>query len=418
MRLGPYTLLEPLGQGGMAQVFIARRDGASELTVLKLLHASMVQNSEAARRFIREANIASQLQHPGIAQLLDAGWEADRFYLVMELIAGQTLEDVLKATRAHGGVPPADITVPLLLQALDALAYAHTLRDLDGRPLGLVHRDLSPRNIMAGYDGRTRIIDFGVAKGAVDEFKTAAGMLMGTPYYMSPEQAMATEVDHRSDLYTVGAVLFEMLAGRRLIQAKGRPAILRAVVAEPPPRLRAANPHAPAALDPVLAKALAKDPNDRFQSAEAFAGALRDAAGPLADAGHAALARYMGLLFGPQIQAAAARRRLIEEQPAFEPTRVAPGTASLVAPSPLSAPDAADRTRTAYQGSDGLVDPTRVADPTQLADGARNWAEPFVYSTLPPPPPRRFPGWAVMALGILMLLGSISVVLVLKLRSA
>jgi tRNA A-37 threonylcarbamoyl transferase component Bud32 len=428
VRLGPYTLLEPLGQGGMAQVFIARRDGAGQLTVLKLLHANMVQNAEAARRFLREANIASQLQHPGIAQVLDAGWEADRFYLVMELISGETLEALLKACRARGGVPPPEITVAVMLQALDALHYAHGLSDAEGQPLGLVHRDLSPRNVMVGYDGRARIIDFGIAKGAVDEFKTAAGMLMGTPYYMSPEQAAALPVDHRSDLYTMGAVLFELLTGRRLVEAKGRPGILRAVVSEPPTPLRAANPHAPAALEAVLQRVLAKEPARRFTDARAFADALRAAAGPLANAGQGAVAQHMRQLFAAQIQADAARRRLAEETPSAEPTRMASRTGDLVTPSPLSPPDAAQaRTRTAYRPGEGPAhDPTRLAtppgaepvtadlvDPTRVATGLA----PALYAAIPPPRARA-PGRGLMALGLVLLLGSVSAVLVLRARTA
>lgn len=261
----------------MATVHVARRDGSDQALVLKQLHEQLAENEETSRRFQREANIASALDHSGIAKVKYAGVEDGIFCIALECIAGRTVEQMSKAAKARGGTLPFEVSVQVILQALEALAYAHEFIGPDGRSLGLVHRDLSPRNVMVGFDGVVKIIDFGIAKGRVDDHRTALGVLMGTPYYMSPEQARAVEIDHRSDIYTLGVVLFEMLTGRRLVQAKGRANILVSVVREPAPNLLDRNPHAPPELAPVLQRALGKKPETRFPSARAFHQALSQA---------------------------------------------------------------------------------------------------------------------------------------------
>ena len=187
----------------------------------------------------------------------------------------------VEAAQNRGGVLPLEVSLSILVQALEALEYAHQLRDPLGHALSLVHRDLSPRNIMLDYDGRVKLIDFGIAKGDVDTFKPRAGMLLGTPYYMSPEQAAGMAVDRRSDLYTLAAVFFEMLAGHRLVQAKGRARILISVTRDAAPPICPLNPRLPKAFDALMARALAKHPDDRWPSAAAFRDAVVQAAGPL-----------------------------------------------------------------------------------------------------------------------------------------
>src|SRR6185436_19664490 len=144
---------------------------------------------------------------------------------------------------------PLPLALLVAQESLEALAYAHDFAGEDGRALNIVHRDLTPRNIMASYAGKVKIIDFGIARGDVDELKTAPGVLMGTPYYMSPEQARTLPVDRRSDLYTFAAVLFEMLAGKRLVRAKGRAAILAEVATQAAPAITSLNPSVPKAFD-------------------------------------------------------------------------------------------------------------------------------------------------------------------------
>jgi serine/threonine protein kinase len=325
-RIGRYTVLEPLGEGGMARVFIAQRDGGHDICVLKRMHVQFEQSSVALKRFQREAHIASFLDHPAIARILGAGVEDGSFCLAMEYIAGETVERLVERSVQALGSVPFDVAMAIALRMLEGLAYAHAMKDGEGKPLGIVHRDLSPRNMMVSYDGAVKLIDFGIARGSVDDFKTAPGVLMGTPYYMSPEQAQATEVDRRSDLYTAGAVLFELLAGRRLVRTKGRAQILLSVVkegAEPPSSI---NPRVPSAVDAVVLKALEKRREDRFQDAGSFREALLRAAPRAAcDAGR--LGAFIRELF-PDGERRAARFKSIanrsqESMPIVEPTKVA-----------------------------------------------------------------------------------------------
>ena len=277
-RLGKYWIVAPLGKGGMARVDLAVEDGADEVVVLKQLHESLESHSDVTKRFLREAKVASMLDHPHIARVLDAGVEDGHRCIAMEFVAGLTFEELNQHHwRRQATVPPA-FAVAMVRQVLEAVEFAHELRNPDGSAVGLVHRDLSTKNLILDFRGDTQIIDFGIAKGAVDDHRTATGMLMGTPLYMSPEQARGERVDRRSDLYTVGVVLWELLAGRRLVRAKGRAAMLRAVVAEPPDPLPESVPHS---LRTVVAKALAKDANTRFQSASEFLRALVPAAAEL-----------------------------------------------------------------------------------------------------------------------------------------
>lgn len=380
--VGPYTLIEPLGEGGMARVYLAQRDGASDLCVLKLLHADLQTHGEAARRFQREAHIASQLAHANIAPVLDAGFEGERFYLTMPLIEGETAEALLNTAQGRGLQLPLALCLGIADQALAALHYAHTFTDSEDRPLGLVHRDLSPRNVMVSYSGRVSIIDFGVAKGQVDDFRTASGVLMGTPFYMSPEQAQAFRVDHRSDQYTFAAVLYELLTGRRTSSGKGRSGVLLSVVREVPAPVSSLNPNLPSALDPVLARALEKEPERRYPSAEAFRRALREAAGPQAPYPETEIATFIQDLFPEaEAQVAARRARLLS-----------------VYPHPLEDPSTTQLpTRTATMRTQLDTPPTRILlPPTQVLPARSS-----------PPAPR------LAGLAALLTLGGLAAVLIL-----
>ncbi len=324
--VGPYTLLAPLGAGGMAQVFVAQREDADTLCVLKVLHDS-VQNSTSARRFQREAHIASLLAHPNIGPVLDAGWHDEKFFLTMPVIDGETVEDLARAAKKRGGLVPTEVSIGIVSTALDALEYAHNLKDSEGRDLHLVHRDLSPRNIMVGYDGRPWLIDFGVAKGELGDFKTATGVLVGTPYYMSPEQAQALPADHRSDLYTVGTVLYELITGERTARGDNQMALLMSVIQRIPVPASTLNPKVPPALDAVLARALAKSRDERFQSASEFRTALLESAGEFAGSTIPQISECVSSYFPEGPARAQARQGLLQAGPSApnaEPTRAAP----------------------------------------------------------------------------------------------
>lgn len=280
-RIGRYTVLADLARGGMAHLMVAQRDGSPEICVLKELLGELRAHEIAGKRFLREAQLASYLSHPNIARVLDAGMEDDTFCIATEFIAGSNVEDLMRQAAMQGRILPYELSLAVVLGALHGLEYAHDARDPGGRPLELIHRDLSPRNLMLSFDGEVKIIDFGVARGSVDDFRTAPGMIVGTLRYVSPEQAVAEPLDRRSDLYALGVVLYELLTGRPLVPEGSPIAVLNDVLHR---RVRPAsviNPHLPLGLDGVLALALAKDREERFPSARAMREAIEAVVGDL-----------------------------------------------------------------------------------------------------------------------------------------
>lgn len=290
---GPYTILEDLAQGGMGSVHVARRYGSSKPCVLKkpLAHAP-----ELLRRFRREANLCTHLDHANIARVLDAGTEDETFYIAFEMIEGQTLARLLKRVSTARRWLTNEAAVWILDEVLSGLAYAHDATDPEGRPLSIVHRDLSPSNVMISYEGAVKIIDFGVAIGAVDEHRTLPGHFVGTVRYMSPEQAMSNTIDRRSDLYTVGVLLWELLARRRFVPKGTIKEILGTIAARPVPDVDSAPP----ALMAIARRALAKSPDERFQSAPEMQAALRDALPTTADGAQAELVKFLSTYYAAQ----------------------------------------------------------------------------------------------------------------------
>ncbi|MBI4821806.1 MAG: protein kinase [Deltaproteobacteria bacterium] len=384
-RLGRYAILKSLARGGMAQVYVAQKDGADEICVLKQLLVELEEHETAAKRFHREAHVASFLIHPNIARVTDAGMQGDAFCIAMEFIAGKDVETMMHTLMRDGRMLPHEVSLAVALGALEGLSYAHDATDPSGEPLGLVHRDLSPRNIMLSFSGDVKLIDFGLAHGRLDDFKTAPGMILGTLRYVSPEQAMTQAVDRRSDLYSLGVVLHEMLTGRFLVP-HGKPVeVLKAVVGKPAPTLSELNPHLPKAMDAVLLKALDKDPSRRFQSAAEFSRALRGAAGALAETPPEMLGDFVEQMFPEDLNFAnelvsMARRRarssrnaatatLGEEdlglatRGAVSPRDLAEGDAGAATRSGYTPDDAGSRTRTAMvtpRGMDGSDEATRA----------------------------------------------------------
>jgi serine/threonine protein kinase len=309
-RFGRYEVIAPLAEGGMAKVHLAIRDGADSICVLKRLHLAASDNAVSAQRFEREANLVAQLSHPNIAQVIDAGREASVFYIAMEYIGGKDVEAIMHHLMDQGRMLPYVASIHIALNTLKALAYAHQATDAAGKKLDLVHRDLSPRNIMLSFDGEVKVIDFGLARGKIDDFKTAPGMLMGTLRYISPEQALAVPVDTRSDLYTLSVLLWEMLAGRFLVEGQETTSILQQVVHDIPPPLSEINPHLPPELDAVLAKGLAKEVHDRWASAQDYFNALSKAAASLQELKPSDLGLFVQQLFGAEYEATQRNQQL------------------------------------------------------------------------------------------------------------
>ena len=255
---GRYTVIERVGSGGMAEVYRARDELLGREVALKVLHARFSQDRAFVERFKREAQAAANLNHPNIVSLFDYGADDGAYFIVMELIEGRSLSDIL---RDEGALMP-ERAAEIAADVAKALSRAHTG--------GLVHRDIKPSNIMITSSGQTKVTDFGIARALGsdgDQTMTQTGMVIGTAAYFSPEQAQGNPVDARSDVYALGVVLYEMLAGRAPFTGETPLAVAYKHVREDPVPPSAANSDVPKPLDAITMKALAKNPDNRFSSA-------------------------------------------------------------------------------------------------------------------------------------------------------
>lgn len=290
---GRYHVLFRLGTGGMAAVYVARdaqAAGGAALVAVKLLHAHLVTEADFERDFMREAAIASRIQHPNVVGVGESGTEAGTPYLLMEYVRGDTLGTLQKRTLERGGAVPVPVVLRIVVDVLHGLHAAHELRAADGTPSALVHRDVSPQNVLVDTDGVAKLTDFGVARIAERTAFTAAGLVKGKLRYMSPEQVVGKELDRRTDLWAVGVMLWELLACRRLYEGDDGNVVFQLVAGKVPP-LAGVRPDLPAALIGLFDVALARDLDQRFESAAAFAAALEalGLAGTRAD-----VAAYLG----------------------------------------------------------------------------------------------------------------------------
>lgn len=270
-RFGRFDILGLVASGGMADLFLAREstegESASRHTVIKVVRGEHSESSEFAKMFLNEGRLAMRLTHPNICTVYECGREMGRFFIAMEYIHGRTLRDILICA----GDLKEKLAIPVILKVFsiiaEALEFAHRARDVRGKPLHIVHRDVSPQNIMIRYDGVVKLLDFGVAKAAGSGHKTEAGALKGKFSYMSPEQATADPVDSRADIFSLGVVLFEAISGRRLFHRKAQYDTLKAILENDPPPLNTYRDDIPDGLDEILAKALEKDVDDRYPRA-------------------------------------------------------------------------------------------------------------------------------------------------------
>ncbi len=284
---GKYQLFASLGRGGMADVFlsVARGQmGFNKLAVIKRLRQALAEELAFRTMFLDEARLAARLSHPNIVHTYEVGEQGGVYFIAMEYLEGQSLNKILKETRTRDEPIEPEVSVRIVADALCGLHYAHTLADYDGRPLGIIHRDVSPHNIIVTYDGHTKLVDFGIAKAALSSTETEVGVLKGKVAYMSPEQAMGGRIDQRADIFAMGIVLWELLARQRLMTGENAANTLHKLMNEPIPRVSDLRPDVDATLDLIVAKSLEKDPDYRFQSAaemrDALEAWLRDA--PLA----------------------------------------------------------------------------------------------------------------------------------------
>jgi serine/threonine-protein kinase len=269
---GRYELLKKLASGGMGQVFLARRKGVGfeKLVVLKRILPHLVEDDDFLTMFLDEARIAARLNHPNIVQIFDVEAEVGQHLVVMEYVPGEDVRRLEKKARAAGQPLPLGAVLRIVADAAAGLDHAHKARDEQGQPLHIVHRDISPQNILVGFDGAVKLIDFGVAKAAGRAQQTDTGVLKGKFPYMSPEQADGLDVDARSDVFALGIVLWELLCDQRLFKGESDPMsqrLVRACQVPPPSRVLSL---VPPALDAIVLKALAKNPDDRFPDAQAM----------------------------------------------------------------------------------------------------------------------------------------------------
>jgi len=258
-------------------VYLARLGGVAgfqRFVAIKRLHPHLARESEFVDMFLDEARLAARIHHPNVVPILEIGESDQGYYLVMEYIEGDTAARLL-ARSAHGtGRLPPSVALRIVLDALTGLHAAHEIKDDDRKPLELVHRDVSPQNILVGVDGVTRITDFGVARAASRLATTRSGQLKGKLAYMAPEQARGTEMDRRADIFAMGAVMWELLAGKRLFKGEGEAETLNRVLFEPIPLLRDLDPSTPLAIEDICTRALQRDRSFRFASAAEMADAL------------------------------------------------------------------------------------------------------------------------------------------------
>ncbi|HUU01925.1 MAG TPA: serine/threonine-protein kinase [Myxococcota bacterium] len=276
--IGRYQLLARLASGGMAEIFLARQTGIGgfeKLVVVKRILPNLAREKAFVEMFLDEAVIAAQLNHPNVVQIYDLGQAGDDYYIAMEYLEGESLGHL--AREGAGARKPLSpgLVAGIVAQVCDGLHYAHSFEDDNGKPLNIVHRDISPHNVIVLFSGMVKVVDFGIAKAATKMHQTQVGTLKGKLAYMSPEQCMGSGVDARSDIFSLGVVLWELLTSRRLFKRDVEPAMIRAIVDEPIPKVRDARIGVPEKLAAIADRALEKDPEKRFQSAAEMAAALR-----------------------------------------------------------------------------------------------------------------------------------------------
>ncbi|MEL6183229.1 MAG: serine/threonine-protein kinase, partial [Myxococcota bacterium] len=401
-RVGPYVALFALGKGGMGEVWASLPFGASpdsvpfgaspdsvpfgaspdsvrEPIALKILHRDRAGTDDALM-FHDEARAAMALRHPAIVPTYEIGEDQGRHYIAMALVRGPSLSALLQRVVVAGDRLDPALIAHLGISVGRALEHAWGQASLRGQPLRLIHRDVSPHNILLDQKGRVRLTDFGVARTSIQEHQSRVGTVRGKPSYMAPEQVSGGTLDNRTDVFALGIVLYECAALRRLFGRKSALKSMDAVLRHPPPPLREAAPDLPRGLAETIERALRKRPSERFQSAAEMVHALQAAVRDLQGQPEQSLRRKIGRHFEAgafdaesRIEAALSVARAQAEAEALEaPTRVWPVA---LGADPL-APEALDEVRTVYRPASAVMPEPRVLRPR----------EPSAFSGLPPGP--------------------------------
>ena len=321
MMLGKYRLLAELGRGGMSKVYLAMARGPAgfnKLVVIKQIRAHLSEDPDFVTMFLDEARLAARLNHPNVVQTNEVGQEDETYFIAMEYLEGQTLNRILTKIGPQLGLA---IQLRTMSEALRGLHYAHELKDFDGTPLGVVHRDVSPHNVIVTYSGEVKVVDFGIAKALNSSTETQTGVIKGKVAYMAPEQAMADKVDRRADVFSAGVCLWQIAAGVRMFRGQADVVIIQRLMSGDIPAIRDHAPDIDPAFEAIIQKALAPNKEDRYATADelrkavdAFAETLSDRRGP----------RDLGQILGEVF--ASDRQRItsvVEEQMKLAPESVA-----------------------------------------------------------------------------------------------
>jgi serine/threonine protein kinase len=272
-RLGAFTLVSPIGEGGMAQVFVARPNapvGGQRAVVIKRIHPHLAKNRAHINMLLSEGRIAAQIDHPGVVRVFDICQAGNTYFIVMEFLVGENLEELKTLSSESHNPLSMESLVHLLSEVAGALHAAHEATDSEGELMRLVHRDVSPENIIIQNDGRVKLVDFGIAKIKAAIAQTAVGEIKGKLAYMSPEQINEKPLDRRSDVFSLGIVLWECLAGASLFARDTALGTVNAVLSENVPPPSAVRPSVPAELDRIVLRALQREPADRYHTARDF----------------------------------------------------------------------------------------------------------------------------------------------------
>lgn len=387
-RVGRYTIISHLASGGMAELFIARQEavgGFEKNIVLKMLQERYAQNPRVVQMFLDEARLAAKLNHQNIVHVYDVD-EADGIrYIAMEYIHGETVTDVVRRSIDVASFLPLEHAVQIAADTAAGLAYAHDRREADGRLVRIVHRDVSPSNILVTYEGVTKIVDFGIAR-IQDQIREESGMRPGKVSYMAPEQVRGEGADHRSDIFSLGVVLYEITVGKRLWRGPAEQVMRRIVEEQVPPPTYVRRAYPPG-LELIVMKALEKRPSDRQQSAAELHHELLEFLEESGlRSGPRRLAHYMKALFAPEGSVSA---------PGVEQARDAAGSAAGV---PTSAPERDDSEELDFDRRAPLVMRVEAADEDDDSPGFGS--ELGLAAPLPGrrPPERPGPGRSARAL--------------------
>ncbi|MCP4499059.1 MAG: protein kinase [Deltaproteobacteria bacterium] len=274
-----YECLKKIATGGMAEIFLAKQsglEGFEKVVVLKRILKNLARDEEFVRMFLDEARIAAKLSHPNIVQIYDLGKADDSFYIAMEYVSGRNVQEIIEKERSRGSLIPVEHVCRMVAGICDGLYYAHTRKDYNGVALDIVHRDISPQNILVSFAGGIKVVDFGIAKASTQLAQTRAGVLKGKYAYMSPEQVKGNKIDARADIFALGLVMYEMLTFRRAFERESSLKTLKAIVQEKPLNPREVNPDIPMEVVKLLSKALEKSPDRRYKDAQEMQLALED----------------------------------------------------------------------------------------------------------------------------------------------